>query len=354
MFAGLSLSSVIKYANGLSFKVHRRISIRGQLPKGKIGKLVRRLPAESLEDEAAAGTQIAAHGSIEDTSVDSNLVIQLTEIWERLLKIAPISLDDDFFENGGDLLLAMEVLVELERLTGRNIPISILFDAPTIGQLAQKLSDPNYLNQKPKALIRLNSSGSQTPLLYFHGDFEEGGYYAVRLARLLGPDQPLFIVPPHGIGDEPIPSSIEAMAADRLPLIVDAQPKGPYRLCGYCNGGIVAFEVARILISAGEKVEMVGMIDPLNHPSTSVFYKLRPVRPSSRDFSNKAPEFLEFAASPAMGGYKAQGREILSLAASSDHRSSGPQLNYRITFRSPSACEFSISQQNTTWRLGGE
>jgi thioesterase domain-containing protein len=58
------------------------------------------------------------------------------------------------------------------------------------------------------------------------------------------------------------------MAADRLRLIRDAQPTGPYRLCGYCNGGVVAFEVARGLISAGGQVEMVGMIDPppLNAP----------------------------------------------------------------------------------------
>ena len=156
----------------------------------------------------------------------------------------------------------MEMLVELERLTGRTIPTSILFDAPTIGQLARKLADPDYLDQRPKVLTRLNSSGTQTPLLYFHGDFEEGGYYAAKLARLLGFDQPLLIIAPHGLGDEPIPRSIEAMAGDRLLLIRDAQPKGPYRLCGYCNGGIVAFEVARLIISAGEQVEMVGVIDP--------------------------------------------------------------------------------------------
>ena len=65
----------------------------------------------------------------------------MKEIWERLLKISPLSADDDFFENGGDSLLAMEMLAELEWLTGRTVSDSILFDAPTIGQLAQKLSD---------------------------------------------------------------------------------------------------------------------------------------------------------------------------------------------------------------------
>ena len=62
-----------------------------------------------------------------------------------------------------------------------------------------------------------------------------------------------------------IPRSIEAMAAERLPLILEAQPEGPYRLCGYCIGGIVAFETARLLVAAGKDVEMVFMIDPPTH-----------------------------------------------------------------------------------------
>ena len=86
-------------------------------------------------------------------------------------------------------------------------------------------------------------------------------YSAVVMARLLGSDQPLLIVAPHGMGDEPIPRTIEAMAADRLPLIMNAQPEGPYRLFGVCTGGIVAFEVARMLIAAGKEVEMVIMLD---------------------------------------------------------------------------------------------
>jgi acyl-CoA synthetase (AMP-forming)/AMP-acid ligase II/thioesterase domain-containing protein len=245
-----------------SFKVPRRIVIRDHLPKGQTGKVLRRQLTESLAEKAAAETQAEAPRSIDDASVDSDLVVQLAEIWERLLKVAPLSLNDDFFENGGDSLLAMEMLVELERFAGRSIPTSILFDAPTIGELARKLADRDYLNQKSKALIRLNSSGDQAPLFYFHGDFERSGYYAAKLAKLLGSDQPLFVVAPHGLGDESVPRSIEAMAADRLPLILDAQPSGPYRLCGYCNAAIVAFEVARMLIAVGEKVEMVGMIDP--------------------------------------------------------------------------------------------
>ena len=64
------------------------------------------------------------------------------------------------------------------------------------------------------------------------------------------------------IDDEPIPRSIEAMAADRLPLVQEAQPQGPYRLAGHCNGALLAFETARLLVADGHSVEWVAMIDP--------------------------------------------------------------------------------------------
>jgi acyl-CoA synthetase (AMP-forming)/AMP-acid ligase II/acyl carrier protein len=241
------------------FKVPRRIVIRDQLPKGATGKVLRRRLTESWQEKAAA-EGLVPELLVENKSVDGKLINQMTELWERLLRIEPVSLDDDFFEKGGDSLLVMEMLAELEACTGLTIPSSILFEATTIRQLAQKLSDRGSL--EPKYLIEMNSSGGQLPLIFFHGEFNTFGRYAISLAKLLGSDQPLFVVAPHGTGDEPIPSSIEAMAADRLPLIMKAQPEGPYRLGGKCLGGIVAFEVARMLVAAGKKVEIVVMLDP--------------------------------------------------------------------------------------------
>jgi len=154
----------------------------------------------------------------------------------------------------------MEMLSELEWRTGLTIPSSILFEATTIRQLVQKLSERESL--RPKYLIELNSNGDQPPLIYFHGNFHGFGHDAITLAKLIGAKQPIFVVAPHGTGGEPIPDSIEAMAADRLPLIMKAQPKGPYRLGGKCIGGIVAFEVARMLVAAGKEVEIVVLVDP--------------------------------------------------------------------------------------------
>ena len=241
-----------------SFKIPGRIDIRDKLPKGKTGKVLRRLLTKAFEEEVAQQISVAAPRSDENASVDSILVVQLKELWERLLQIKSVSLDDDFSEKGGDLLLAMEMLSELEQLTGQRLPSYILFEARTIRQLARKLSD---LEIQPKSLIHLNPSGGKPPLFLFHGDYLGGGLYSVRLATLLGSDQPLFVIGPLDLGGKAVARPIEEIAADYLPVVLRAQPQGPYRLSGYCLGGLIAFEVARLLVTAGEKVEMVGMID---------------------------------------------------------------------------------------------
>ena len=75
------------------------------------------------------------------------------------------------------------------------------------------------------------------------------------------PEFSVVAVAPNGPGGEPIPRSIEAMAADRLPAILEARPTGPYRLAGHCVGGIVALETARLLMRLNHQVETVVMID---------------------------------------------------------------------------------------------
>lgn len=302
-----------------SFKVPGRIVIRDQLPKGKTGKILRRELSGIFETKAAPETLACALPSSENTPsgntvVDKTLVLQLTELWERLLQIQPIALDDDFGDKGGDSLLAMEMLSEVELLTGVAIPSSILFEARTIRQLAAKLVDRASIGTKP--LIKINRSGGQTPLLLFHGDYG-GGLYAARLANLLGADQPIFIISPHGLNDEAIPSTIKEMAADRLTLIVDAQPKGPYRLCGYCNGAIVAFEVARMLLAAGEKVDVVAMIDYPTVSAHRIFRLFASVmgyaRPIIGSIADRAPSWIWHRCLSLEGWLNLRARERLDL-----------------------------------------
>ena len=184
----------------------------------------------------------------------------ILRIWSRLLETSDLSIDDDFFDKGGDSFLATELMLELRQVTGKALPDSLLFESSTVRSLAQRLSERE--SPRPKAAVRVGAaSDGAAPLLFFHGDWTRGGFYVEHLARKLGPEISLIAVAPHGPGGEPIPPSIEDMAADRLPAILAAQPTGPYRLAGHCVGGIVALETARLLMKLNHKVETVVMID---------------------------------------------------------------------------------------------
>jgi oxalate---CoA ligase len=184
----------------------------------------------------------------------------ILRICSRLLESTDLTIDDDFFDKGGDSLLATELMLELRQLTGKALPDSLLFESSTVRSLARRLSENE--TPRPKAAVRVGAaSDGAKPLLFFHGDWTRGGFYVEHLARKLGPEFSVIAVAPHGPGGEPIPPSIEAMAADRLATILEAQPTGPYRLAGHCVGGIVALETARLLMRLNRQVETVVMID---------------------------------------------------------------------------------------------
>jgi len=235
------------------FKIPRLITIVRELPRDVTGKVRRRELSTAFANDAAA----SASSNLADPCCP--LTADLMQLWRTLLQCDSVGLDDDFFAKGGDSLLAVQMLLAVEQLTGLALPDTIPFEAPTIRQFAQAVRESNQAERTPLLTVRSGSKGP--PFFFFHGDFLSGGFYVRRLADLLGSATTLISVAPHGLGGEPAPLSIQQMASERLPLILAAQPVGPFRLGGHCNGGTVAFEVARQLQGAGHRVELVALID---------------------------------------------------------------------------------------------
>src|SRR5262249_52789905 len=179
-------------------------------------------------------------------------------IWRDLLCCDDLHIDDDFFEKGGDSLLAAQMCLAVKELTGTTVPESILLNALTIRKLSKVIRERSEADSK--ALIRICSDREGDAFFFFHGDYLSGGYYVRRLVKLLGSAN-VYSVAPHGFYGESIPASIEQMARERLSLIRAAQPAGPFRLGGYCNGGMVAFEVARLLQADGQQIEFLALVD---------------------------------------------------------------------------------------------
>ena len=86
-----------------------------------------------------------------------DLEIQLTKIWENVLRKKPIGVKDNFFDLGGHPLLALHLLAQIEKTFGKNLPLATLFQAPNIEELA------NILRQKgwsaPSQIAGGNSTG---------------------------------------------------------------------------------------------------------------------------------------------------------------------------------------------------
>ena len=237
-----------------------------ELPLNASGKVDRRALADLAAKrprgmEPVGGAGMTAHAAESDDLQDSTasptlLEAELARIWQRLFECDAIDLAADFFQLGGDSLLAVQMAVELERLLGRPIPIATLFAAPTIQTLARTLADESWIPAW-KSLVVLQPDGLRTPLFVIHG---MGGdvFYFARLARLLGPDQPVYgIRAEEADGIELSESGVEALAIRYAQEIRALQPEGPYRLAGYSAGGWFAYAVATELRSHGQAVTIL-------------------------------------------------------------------------------------------------
>jgi thioesterase domain-containing protein len=149
------------------------------------------------------------------------------------------------------------MMAAIEEATGLDASPSILLSGSTIEHIAASLAHPA---EPDTAVVPVQAAGSQAPLYFLHGDYLGRGMYCRKIARALGPDQPVFALTPCGLDGEPAPPTIEGMAARHLQALRRHQAHGPYRLVGNCNGGLIALEMARRLVEEGETVEQVLVI----------------------------------------------------------------------------------------------
>lgn len=186
---------------------------------------------------------------------------QLAATWQQVLGTKEIGIHDDFFDLGGNSWLAVRLFTNLQDVTGHNLPLATLFQAPTIAALADVIRQGENA-QTWSALVPIRSTGSKPPFFCIHG--VTGDILWLKdLADLMDHEQPFYGVQARGLDGEAEPfDRLEEMAAHYLQQIRQVQPEGPYYLGGYCMGGDIAYEVARQLQAAGEEVPILAVIDP--------------------------------------------------------------------------------------------
>jgi aspartate racemase len=184
----------------------------------------------------------------------------LVEIWEEILDVRPVSVTDKFFDLGGHSLLAVRLLARIEKVFGKKLPLATIFQFATIGELAPIIGGKTEV-APGTSLVEVQAHGRQPPLFLVHG--VGGGMFwgYGNLARHLGDDQPLYAFKSRGLDGLDEFASIEEMAAHYVADLRAFQPAGPYRIGGYCFGGNVAFEMARQLRAAGERVALLVLMN---------------------------------------------------------------------------------------------
>jgi len=221
------------------------------IPRTANGKVNR----SALPEEAAVGTDpVRTYLAPRD-----ELEIKLVKIWETVLGTTPIGVNDRFFDLGGHSLLAVRLASIIESTMECRLPVAALFQAPSIAELAALLRARGRV--APQSLVALQARGHQPPLFLAHamGGGNLWGY--ANIARELGEDQPVYAFKPCEPEQIAAFPTIESMAAHYLKEMRQIQPRGPYRLGGYCFGGNIAYEMACQLEVAGEKVSLLALLN---------------------------------------------------------------------------------------------
>jgi len=240
-----------------AFKVPRCIVMLDALPKGPTGKLQRLglATALGLADTPQESDPEHTRPVRDKTYVAprDELELQLVQIWEPLLGVQPIGAQDNFFELGGHSLLAVHVFAQMEKIFGASFPLALLYQAPTIAQLATLLREQQHL--PPSRLLAFRNGGAKPPFFSVHfGDR--------RLAHCVEDDQPWYGLHLPSWDGNRNPRTVEAIAAEYIHRIRALQSQGPYFLGGYSFGGVVAFEMAHQLHRQEQAVALLVLVNP--------------------------------------------------------------------------------------------
>ena len=214
----------------------------------------------------------------------------VAEIWQEILKKERIDIFSNFFEMGGHSIMAVNVMIKIEKKTGIRIPLSALFQHSTIEKFAKLLTTENEIPFDH--LVPVKPNGYKPPLFIVHG----AGLNILNFSHIIqhfDEDQPVYAI--QGVGPNGYDNwfeSIEAMAKTYIDSILKINPNGPYALAGFSFGGIVAFEMARQLKEQGKTVSFIGLLD--THVDSSYYYASSSKKKMAR-FYDRTRKWFDFS-----------------------------------------------------------
>lgn len=190
----------------------------------------------------------------------NSLEQQCALLWRSMLRVEPVGVQDDIFDLGGDSKLVDQMIANIGKITGRSLRVAEFMEKPTVAHLAHLIQQTRWAPSW-KSLVPIQPRGTRLPLFFVHAPRGDVLLYC-HIARQLGEDQPVYGLQAVGVdGDDTPLFSFEEMAAHYVSEMRAIQPEGPYSLCGFCLGGMLAFEVARQLHAQGCTVDLLALCD---------------------------------------------------------------------------------------------
>ncbi|WDR01777.1 AMP-binding protein [Devosia algicola] len=254
-------------------KCPRRIVVLDTLPKLGSGKIDRNALRRMFADSANAAVE---------EEIATPLGKRLFALWCEVLKRPHLALDDDFFDQGGDSLLATTLMLTLEQEFGKSIPANLLYEAPTLRQFEQlfdQLVSPPYEGALPAPVFSAVKSamtgwgGRRThswSLVAGHNGASEGQPFFWCSA---GVEQWQHVVDASA-GDRPIYllrslSGLSVKSAANTTLLAEhyadeimgLHPQGAIALGGFCQGAVVTRQIAENLRARGRTIALHVVVD---------------------------------------------------------------------------------------------
>ncbi len=237
--------------------VPSRIVAVDQMPLAATGKVDRQALLQRLTDHLA---DPGNSGSPDATCPRDPVELLVAREWEHVLGHDAFGVHDNFFDQGGDSLMAMELLSRLEHALGRELSMAQLVEHPTLERMADRIGR-QLSPEQWSPIVALQPGGARRPFFCVH----PGGGNALcyrELSGHVGADQPFYALQAPGIdGIRPPLPTVEEMAAEYIRAIRQVQPEGPYAIGGWSFGGIVAYEIAVQLTDQGQQVAPLVIID---------------------------------------------------------------------------------------------
>lgn len=178
-------------------------------------------------------------------------------IWQETVGVRQVSNTDNFFDLGGNSLMAAGLLAQIERATGKRIALSAFFQGPTVGSMIKLLQESGPVMETQSYVIPLKPGDPERPPFFWLHGTDFGNF-----SRFLPDWLPFYLLPPPGMEDStPMVQDVEEFLAYYLAEIRKVQPTGPYHIGGYCMGGVISYALAEKLVAQGEEVPFLALID---------------------------------------------------------------------------------------------